>query len=99
MGKVVTVPNCIYYYNINANSITQKFTDKSKNDNSKSNLDCLKYLLKNKIKIKYSHYLPQKRIKIKIFNLTVLDIRQWLGIIFVYILGILILKIQLEKNW
>ena len=99
LGKVVVVPECYYYYNINSSSITQLLTEKSKNDNSKSNLECIEYLLCNKIDVNYPHYLPQKRLKIRLFNITILDFRKWKNTIYLYLLGILVLKISLEENW
>ncbi len=96
-STIVSVPEAVYYYNKNPNSITNTKNEKNHNDFLKSITETMKYIRKNKIRVNYLNYAIPKRIKISLLGIPILDIRFWENLILVYIAKIPIIKINIDK--
>lgn len=69
--KLVSVPNVLYHYVVNSNSIVKsQWTDKKFNDLMMAKKNILKFILQNEIKMSpHSFMVPVKTIKIGAINL------------------------------
>lgn len=88
LGKVVTVPNAVYYYRINNNSVTEIFDKKSRVDFYEANNDAVSYIVNNKIKSDVNSYTAKLRKKYILFGITLLDIKRWDALTVYRILGV-----------
>lgn len=88
LGALVTVPNAIYYYFVNNNSITEVFDDKSKKDFFYAVNDAVSYIVDNKIKCNMNSYTAKSRKKYVLLGITILDIKKWDSMTLYRFLGI-----------
>lgn len=99
LGNLITVPSAHYYYERNPESITETFNTTHQEDLKKACAECIEYVRKRGLKVNYKKYKAQKRFKLKLFGLELLDIKKWKHLVLFCILGIPICKIELENNF
>lgn len=99
LGKLITVPKVIYYYECNPNSITESFNSVQQKDLELANKECIDYLRQKGLKVNYKKYTAQEKIRFKLFGIELIEIKKWKHLIIFFILGIPICKIKFEKNF
>lgn len=100
LGKLVTVPNAVYYYYLNPTSLSVSYSNQyhSKKEFAGENLSSLEYIATNRIKIRnYDGYTPKKRIRINLFGIRIFDLKLWDSIKILYVFGIKILTIYVNN--
>lgn len=99
LGKLITVPKVIYYYECNPNSITENFNNVQQKDLELANKECIDYLRQKGLKVNYKKYTAQEKIRFKLFGIELIKMKKWKHLIIFFILGIPICKINFEKNF
>ncbi len=97
LKTVVTVSGTYYFYFINPHSITGIFSEKTEKDAKYAYNQCFEYAYKKGIKIDYRQYSPPRRIRFDVLGFKIIDIKIWKFLIILYLLGIPLLQIRLDK--
>lgn len=97
LDTLVTVSGAYYFYFFNPHSITGVFNEKTEADAKYAYNKCFEYAYKKGIKVDCRQYTPPKRARFDILGLKIIDIKIWQFLIVLYLFGIPVCRIRLDK--